>query len=565
MPRSYAVGVIAILLAAAIFLESRQATSFPKHISAAVVPHHDLVKAQRQDFFIKLSQAFPAPKTVILISPNHFDAGRSDVQTTNQVWQTAQGKLEPDASVIAALLGTRAVSQEPTSFTDEHGIRLLLGDIQQAFPRARLVPLIFKIETPLLTIQTVEAALEHSCSDCLLLASVDFSHYQPALLANQHDNLTLRALQALDQNALMNSAETDSPPSLTLLAQWARRHNTLHFNLWKHTNSGELLHDSDLETTTHFFGWYEAGASVRPDPSVSFLLGGDMMFGRMIAHTFLRQGLNKSLDQLGERVFWGSDAAGINLEGPISDTPVPDDYLSSKLIFHFPPQAVAALRYLHINAASLANNHSANAGVEGLLTTRALLMKAGIAPVGGPAPADIEKVVTISGSKLKLVIVGVHALIDVPDLAPLIARLKQDPDMRVLMFPHWGNEYQGRHSSRQEQLAHAWIDAGADVVVGSHPHVIQDTEVYRGKPIIYSLGNLLFDQNFSQATQQGLLLAGNFTDKGLQLFGLPVQSVKYKPQLMRGAAKRAILDRLYQPLAAYRQPTPAGEVLFFPR
>jgi poly-gamma-glutamate synthesis protein (capsule biosynthesis protein) len=532
-------------------------------ISGIVVPHHDLVKALRQQMFAQVGKQMAQPATVILISPNHYDAGGADVQTSVQTWHTADGDIVPNRKVVTAL-ASAGVTQEPSSFDNEHGIRLLLGDLKQTFPGAKIVPLIFKIRTPLEKVTAVEKVLEETCADCVVIASVDFSHYQPALLANQHDSLTVRALQNLDQATLMNNAETDSPPALALLAQWALSHHTEHFTLWKHANSGELLHSPDIESTTHVFGWYEAGKKVEPKHAVSFLIGGDMMFGRMIAHTFLGQGLSNSLDQLGDRVFWGSDADIINLEGPVSDVPVPDDYRSTKLIFHFPPQAIDALKYLHVNVASLANNHSANAGDSGLATTRRLLQAANINPLGGPGQEDVSRIVTIPGATLKLAIIGVHTLIDVPDIAPLIKKVKQDPNVRVLVFPHGGVEYAPVHSVRQQELAHYWIDAGADAVIGSHPHVVQDSEVYKGKPIIYSLGNLLFDQNFSPQTQQGMLVAGEFTDAGLQLYGLPVQSVRYKPQFMRGAPKQKLLDALYAPLAAFRQQTPAGDVLFFP-
>ena len=69
----------------------------------------------------------------------------------------------------------------------------------------------------------------------------------------------------------------------------------------------------------------------------------------------------------------------------------------------------------------------------------------------------------------------------------------------------WGDEYQ-KHNSRQEKLAHEAIDSGADIIVGAHPHVAQDVEIYKDKPIMYSLGNFMFDQYFSQETMGGLVV-----------------------------------------------------------
>ncbi len=91
---------------------------------------------------------------------------------------------------------------------------------------------------------------------------------------------------------------------------------------------------------------------------------------------------------------------------------------------------------------------------------------------------------------------------------------KSQADLVFASF-HWGNEY-SRHSKRQEVLAHLAIDSGADVVVGHHPHWIQEVEEYRGKPIYYSLGNLVFDQMWSDPTRKGLILKLTFSGSKLQ-------------------------------------------------
>ncbi len=532
-------------------------------ISGLVLPHHDLVKAQRQALLQAVRAKGAKADTVILVSPNHYESGQGVVQTSQQVWSLTDRTVQPNDQVIRALLESKKASLEPDSFANEHGIKLVLSDIFSVFPKAEIVPLIIKQSATQEDMTALTQVLMKDCNGCLFIASVDFSHYQPALLASLHDDLTLRGLVSQDLG-ILGKAETDSPGALILLAQWAKMHNTDHFVAQNHTNSGELTKDTDIETTTHIFGWYEAGAPVPAEKSVTFLIGGDMMFGRSIAHTFLKTGLWHSVDQLGERLFWGTDAAIVNLEGPVSDVSVPDDTRSNNLVFNFPPETIGALKYMHVNAASQANNHSANAGVKGLETTRRLLKEAAIQSFGGPGDNGINEVATFTGEGITLKVIGVHTLASQPDLAPLIQKLKEDSTAKVLIFPHWGAEYQPQHGASQEKLAHAWIDAGADIVIGAHPHVIQDSELYKGKPIFYSLGNLLFDQDFSKETQQGLLIAGKWTEKGLSVFALPVQDKKYKPSLMKGDAKAQLLRGLYEPFEANKQDTPGGAVLFFP-
>jgi poly-gamma-glutamate synthesis protein (capsule biosynthesis protein) len=533
-------------------------------ISAMVVPHHNLVKEQRQNFFRSSRSHTGTPSAIILVSPNHYNAGHAAVQTTSEDWDISAGTLHAEQSVTNALVSEGVATDEPQSFTDEHGIKVILPDIAENFAGIPLIPLIIKRDVTADHIEKLVATLSRTCENCLLIASIDFSHYQPALLANLHDSVSERGLATLDTDTLFKKAEVDSPGALLLLARWVVLHHTEHFVEALHTNSGELLKDPDIESTTHIFGWYEAGEKTVVPSSVSFSIGGDMMFGRMVAHTYLQKGLSEVFSELGERTFWGTDAGIANLEGPVSATPVPDDITPNNLVFHFPPETIGALRFARFAGVSQANNHSANAGKSGLDTTYQLLDAAGIQAIGGPGDSGIEKIGTFKGNGLTLYVIGVHTLESIPDLSPLIKKLKADPTARVIVFPHWGIEYKAVHSTSQGTQAHSWVDAGADLVIGAHPHVIEDAEVYKGVPIFYSLGNLVFDQTFSTETQQGLIISGEFTSKGLTLFALPTGVKTYKPTLLRGETKQQILTKLYAPLVSYEQQTSAGTLLSFP-
>ncbi len=533
----------------------------PTVVSTIIVPHHDLVKPQRESFLQSLSSRMQQPETIILISPNHYESGRANIQLSEQTWRLSNGVLDPNRPIItqAEAAGAQA---EPSSFDNEHGIRLILPDIKRYFPKARVVPIIFKRDTTIAELTKLNAALS-SCRDCVLMASVDFSHYQPTQLSNLHDDFTIRALDANDTSTLMATAETDSPAALGLVSLWAKNHDTLKFNLANHTNSGTILNKPNVETTSHLFAWYGKGEPVKPADSVSFIVGGDMMFGRGIAHAFPGSNLPLVLSNLGERVFWGTDAALINLEGPISATPVADNPDPNNLNFNFPPNTIAALKFLHVNASSNANNHSLNAGQVGLDTTRALLKKANVQPVGGPSAGDVKLTAKFSGQNLNLYVVGVDLIKEAADPAFLIHELKADPRNRVLVFAHWGSEYATRHDPAQTEAAHAWIDAGADIVVGSHPHVLQDGEVYKGRPIVYSLGNLLFDQINTPEQQQGMLVAGEFNNTTLRLFVLPTQTINLKPQITAEPLRQTLADRLYNSFGPAVTQTASGKELKF--
>jgi len=536
-------------------------------ISGIVVPHHDIVRERRAALFETIRDRFfgdTAPNAIILIAPNHFNAGSGLIQTADREWDTAYGTIKPASAVIRSLLDARIASDEPASFEREHGILLVLKDIKKNFPSSPLVPLIVKDNVQSDTIQQLASSLNDSCASCLVVASVDFSHYQPAALADLHDRLSIRALQNRDMAALSNKAEVDSGPSLAFLARWAKLHGTQRFSLFDHTNSGTIVSDPDQESTSHVFGWYESGEAVTPEQSVTFAFAGDMMYGRAVGYHYEKKGFKKLFEQFGNRVFWGVDAAVANLEGPISDGKVTYDPALRSLSFNFPKQSRDALAYLRLTGVSLANNHTLNQGTKGLDTTRKLLKKKQIAPIGDPSRVGKNDIAYFKGEELRLAVVGAHAFANMSGTAGVIRALKKDQHTRVIVFPHWGIEYALKHSQQQEQLARAWIDAGADAVIGAHPHVIQDIGVYKGKPIVYSLGNFIFDQNFSTNTQQGLIVAGEFTANGLSLVLLPHESVRYQPRILTGKTKKTILKRITQGLEKYRVSPETAALLFFP-
>jgi poly-gamma-glutamate capsule biosynthesis protein CapA/YwtB (metallophosphatase superfamily) len=92
-----------------------------------------------------------------------------------------------------------------------------------------------------------------------------------------------------------------------------------------------------------------------------------------------------------------------------------------------------------------------------------------------------------------------------PRFDEIVKQASAKVDYLVVSF-HFGEEYQTKHNARQEYLAHRAVDNGAKLVIGSHPHIVQDTEVYKQSYIAYSLGNFIFDQGFSAGTMQGMLL-----------------------------------------------------------
>jgi len=213
----------------------------------------------------------------------------------------------------------------------------------------------------------------------------------------------------------------------------------------------------------------------------------------------------------------GADLTFANLETPVSSRGIK---VGSIYSFRSNPETIVGLKYAGFDLVSIANNHAWDYGRDAFTDTMTNLASAGISYVGGGHNESeahtgvIKKIGDTSVGFLaytnllpkSLSAVGNNAGVAVYDEAQMIndvAQLKTKASVVVVSF-HWGEEYKPIHNALQEEIAHKAIDAGADLIIGHHPHVVEDVGQYKGKYIVYSLGNFIFDQNFSVETMSGL-------------------------------------------------------------
>lgn len=276
----------------------------------------------------------------------------------------------------------------------------------------------------------------------------------------------------------------------------------------------------------------------KQNQETTLMFAGDAMFGRAVYNQF-HDNLTDAFLSLGQDFFKG-DVTILNLEGPMVENEFIPDLNPDNLIMKFPPQTKDTLKWLGINTVSLANNHTGNQGAPNLAYTRQILADSQITTIGDPQNST-DLVKSFSNDNQKTIsIIAVNAIANTPDLEGIIKEQKNNNNF-VIIFPHWGGEYETSHNLAQQKLAHTWIDEGADMIIGSHPHVVQDAELYNKKPIFYSLGNFIFDQTFSQNTQRGLILKAKINDKKLSLEILPTQSTHLRVSLMEGEEKDKII------------------------
>ncbi len=244
----------------------------------------------------------------------------------------------------------------------------------------------------------------------------------------------------------------------------------------------------------------------------------------------------------------GADIAAANFENPAPDRP---RFHASGTSFSADPRLIDGLADAGIDYVSLANNHIRDAGAAGLLQTVKNVTKRGIKVSGaGKDLKAARKPAMLEAAGTKVAILGYdaiakgyHATANRAGSAGLSAKAvkadvaaarKAGADV-VVVYPHWGTEYDPTPFSNQKKLAEMIIDAGADMVIGNHAHWAGAMEVYKGKPIWYALGNFVFDQTWSEPTMEGITLELTFNG------GTLVQA-RMRPHLILDKAQPNFLD-----------------------
>lgn len=265
-----------------------------------------------------------------------------------------------------------------------------------------------------------------------------------------------------------------------------------------------------------------------PPPEVTMIAVGDMMLSRAVAKRMRQHGYDYPFASTSE-FLRSADITFGNLETSITPGPEVQPF---EMSFRADPESATALRDAGFDVLSLANNHTPNYGETGLQDTIRYLDEAGIVHVG--AGRDMEahqpKFVTANGIRFAFLAYNDRdvvpasyeagetrlgtAFMRIDRMQAAVQGARQFADI-VIVSMHSGTEYELFPNDSQTAFARAAIDAGAEIVIGHHPHVVQTREEYKGKYIFYSLGNFVFDQMWSQDTREGLALKIVFTKEGV--------------------------------------------------
>jgi poly-gamma-glutamate capsule biosynthesis protein CapA/YwtB (metallophosphatase superfamily) len=249
-------------------------------------------------------------------------------------------------------------------------------------------------------------------------------------------------------------------------------------------------------------------------------------------------------------LFGRDDLTMVNLECPVTDIVDPEP---KAFTFRCDPQALPAARRAGVDVMSQANNHAYDQGPAGLTDSLEAIRAAGLVSVGaGSDEAEALRAATFEVDGWTVAVIGIDQILDPIDQVAgpdkpgtavghdfrLALRAVRDAtassDLVVVMI-HWGVELEVRPRPYQIRQAHRMVDAGADVIFGAHPHVMQPLETYRGRPIFYSLGNFVWPRISEAASATALAEVVITPDGSIRARMLPIEIVSNgHPVVMSG-------------------------------
>jgi poly-gamma-glutamate capsule biosynthesis protein CapA/YwtB (metallophosphatase superfamily) len=308
-----------------------------------------------------------------------------------------------------------------------------------------------------------------------------------------------------------------------------------------------------------------------PPPEVRLVACGDVIPGRHVAEKMAQHGVLYPFERVAPYLK-GADIVYANLECPLSDRVEPP---YTGMEFVAPTKTADGLKLCGIDVVSLANNHSTDFGPEVFADTLEVLKENGIEYVGGGTDADEAFTpVYLEANGVRFAFLNYNAVngptvdgaVGATDTRAGVANIQLEPyspddpddfdlveqqvgeaaknaDVLVACF-HWGPEEVYEPNQSMVKMAHTACDAGADLVIGTHPHSVQSVEYYNGSFIAYSLGNFVFDQMFSTQVREGIVLDCTFGGDELAVVELvPYKIYDYcQPVVLSGTSGRYLLD-----------------------
>ncbi|WP_046215636.1 CapA family protein [Paenibacillus wulumuqiensis] len=294
--------------------------------------------------------------------------------------------------------------------------------------------------------------------------------------------------------------------------------------------------------------------------TITMNFGGDVMFSGKVGELLAQKGYDYPYEYI-HKLFTSDDLSVVNLETPVTDSAT--TAADKTYAFKSSPQALPHMAAAGIDAVNLANNHILDQGITGLQDTISQLDSSGISYVGaGNDSKRAYQPVYFQRKGIKIALLGFSRVIpetswnagtnqpgvatayDATAAETAIREARSEADL-VVVIAHWGVERSDTTAAHQNDLAHRFVDAGADLVIGGHPHVLQGLEQYKGKWIAYSTGNFIFTRSLTEKTWDTAVFQAKCTVKGdCSMQVIPYAANLGQPVPMPEQQAQALLRRL---------------------
>ncbi len=280
--------------------------------------------------------------------------------------------------------------------------------------------------------------------------------------------------------------------------------------------------------------------------TTTLLFVGDIMLTRGIESLIQENGVMYPFLYMQDQIESVDLAIG-NFEGIVTDQYIP----APSMTFQFSVRStyLETLKNVGFDILSLANNHSFDHGHSALTYTRSLCVQMNLVCGGSPYSIDDRSHYITEINGVRIGFLFMHTLYSTPDVETtkeILEILARNSDIQIA-YIHWGDEYKLIHNYDQETFAHTLVELGVDTIIGHHPHVVQDVEIYNNVLIVYSLGNFVFDQYFSTDVMQGLALQLDITPETLSYTFSPIETYTNhgQPRLMDSDTSSLLIERIF--------------------
>lgn len=288
----------------------------------------------------------------------------------------------------------------------------------------------------------------------------------------------------------------------------------------------------------------------KTDQPLSIMAFGDVMLSRYVRTLMDENGVDYPFRKIQNPATLFAEGANVvfgNLEGPVDGHGTKG---GTSMVFSFNEDIGEILKNFGFTMLSIANNHALDQGRDGRQNTIDTLTNSGLGWCGNSTEVDPQSVYYSTVGDKKFAFICFHSAISYLDLNAandLIRAVRPNVDYLVVSI-HWGVEYQHKPNyEMQVKPGHDFIDAGADFVIGHHPHVVQSFEVYNGKLIFYSLGNFVFDQYWSTDTQEelaiGIILTKIEDSIKSKVYLFPMKSERSQSRMMSEEEKAKWVEK----------------------